>query len=129
MVEKKWIKFHRAPFPDTPESPKKTELGTMMFAQPEVSLQDFGGEKKVPWLDLTWEGQTVPVTDFRDDSRFQFDAHGFTSRKIPGFPDPSDDDVVQNDYLPAVLCMLKEELDDVGHVFILGWRVSIATPS
>lgn len=129
MVEKKWIKFSRPPFPDTNETPKKPELGTMMFAHPKVSLKLISREKEIPWLDLTWEGQAVPVTDFHGDTRFQFDTHGFTSRKIAGFPDLSDEDVVQNEYLPAVRQMLQEELDDVGHVFILGWRVSITARS
>lgn len=76
---------------------------------------------------LVWDERTVTVTDFRNNSNFQLDTHGFTSRKLPGFSELDDAEMIRKEFLPAVERMLETELEDIGTVFIFDWRVSRIT--
>ncbi|OTA96831.1 hypothetical protein M434DRAFT_392516 [Hypoxylon sp. CO27-5] len=73
---------------------------------------------------LVWDEKDVLVEDFRERADdFQIDTHGFTTRRLPGFTELSDKDVIQTEYIPAVKKMLQESLQDVGTVFVFDWRV------
>ena len=73
---------------------------------------------------LVWEEKDVAVEDFRGREDFHdIDEHGFTSRKVVGFESLPNTEAIEKEYLPAVEKLLREELDDVGTVFIFDWRV------
>ncbi|KAH8652628.1 hypothetical protein BGZ60DRAFT_533491 [Tricladium varicosporioides] len=73
---------------------------------------------------LEWDEKVVVVEDFRDRAQdFQLDTHGFTTRRLAGFTELPDKDVIQEKYIPAVKEMLQKEVDDVGTVFVFDWRI------
>ncbi|KAI2462935.1 hypothetical protein F4781DRAFT_426776 [Annulohypoxylon bovei var. microspora] len=73
---------------------------------------------------LVWEEKDIVVEDFRDRANdFQLDNCGFTTRRLPGYTELSEKDVIQEEYIPAVKSMLQESLEDVGTVFVFDWRV------
>lgn len=73
---------------------------------------------------LIWEDKEIIVEDFRGRAReFHLDTHGFTTRRLPGFTDVSIREVIESEYVPYVIKMLRAELHDVGTVFIFDRRV------
>ncbi|KAI0813888.1 hypothetical protein GGR55DRAFT_484374 [Xylaria sp. FL0064] len=78
---------------------------------------------------LAWDERQIDVYDFRVNSnQFQLDSHGFTTRRLPGFSELLDREVITTQYLPAVKNMLQSQLQDVGTVFVYDWRIRNSRP-
>jgi hypothetical protein len=76
---------------------------------------------------LAWDVKDIQVEDFRDrEHEFQLDTSGFTSVQLPGFTDLTDRETIKKQYIPAVKKMLEEELQDVGTVLLIDWRVIVS---
>ncbi|KAK9776459.1 putative Major facilitator superfamily (MFS) profile domain-containing protein [Seiridium cardinale] len=73
---------------------------------------------------LSWDERTIQVEDFRPQAQnFSLDSHGFTTRLLPGFTNISGKDEVNDAYIPAVKKMIKEQVADVGTIFVFDWRI------
>ncbi|KAF2469391.1 methyltransferase CmcJ [Lindgomyces ingoldianus] len=89
--------------------------------------KDLDTEEDQQNTNLAWEEKFVTVQDFRGcDEYSNLDAHGFTSRTLPGFEHLETRDDIETGYIPAVEEMLKREIEDVGTIFVFDWRGSIA---
>jgi hypothetical protein len=91
-------------FIDLPPSAGDARRTNVVFEQREVILQDMRGS----------------------ESSFSLDRHGFIARhhaRIPGLESPTTS-FIETVYLPAVIELLKREVEGADRVVIFDWRVS-----
>ena len=69
--------------------------------------------------------QTIEDVRGREGNRFALDSHGFAYRAKPcRFDDYGNKQRILEEYLPWAELIIKQEVGDVGRVFIFDWRVN-----